>query len=115
MKAIGGGLIALFITCVVGLSLTACPQNPLVPPGDADATPNPNPVVVTTSTCGQACAEMRTLGCMEGFSADGGDTCEVVCQRTIGGTFDMKPSCIASQTSVAGVRSCKTVRCLGQP
>lgn len=105
------------------LALSACPQAPLTPLGDADAD-----VVVTTvaeagvvdsapvasDQCAQACANLRKLGCPEGSSVDGGDSCERVCGVTYVGVFNIKPACVASASSVAGVRACGTVRCSGK-
>jgi hypothetical protein len=115
MRAIGGTLVALFLTCIVGLMLTACPQQPIVPPGDADATPNPIVVVTTINTCALACTNLRAVPCPEGWSVDGGDTCEVVCGKTLGGTFDMNPTCLLDPSKKTGdaIRTCKTVKCAG--
>src|ERR1700722_3035838 len=90
--------------------LTACAACPSTTP----TAPQTAPDASTTGedVCAQACDVLRAQGCPEGATGDSGVTCETVCRHAQGsGTFDMSPSCIAKQTSVTGVRSCKTVTC----
>jgi hypothetical protein len=98
--------------------LTACAACPASP------TPAPTPGVDASvapqgsDVCSVACGVLRAQGCPEGFTLDGGESCETVCRHAQQGsvpTFDMKPSCIASKTSAEGIRTCGTVACVAHP
>jgi hypothetical protein len=65
-------------------------------------------------TCAQVCTNLRALGCSAGFSVDGGQSCEAVCNNAMGSvpiTFDLNLPCLASAKDKAGVQACKTVAC----
>jgi hypothetical protein len=98
---------ALLFVC-----LTACAACP-------SSTPNPPPTTVPEASvalegsdvCAHACDVLRAAQCPEGFTVDGGESCEVVCRHAQQGAFDIKPACIAAATNAAQVQSCGTVRC----
>lgn len=63
--------------------------------------------------CNAACVNLRKLGCEDGYRRPGEDTCYIVCKRAqTSGVMDFKPKCVASKTTIEGVRSCGTYRCL---
>ena len=82
-----------------------------------EPTPSPKPpqpdaadvgmqVDASSDVCVQACLALRTVPCREGFSVDGGQSCEQVCQHTMGGVFDIHPECLAKAKTKADVIAC---------
>lgn len=109
-----GGVLVLLSVVLLGCP----PPSPVNPSPDAtDGASPPSPVPLDgaslTSDCSGACTFLRSLGCPEGFGVDGGDTCEVTCNRAQG-PFDMKPSCISHAGTLEAVRACGTVACSGR-
>jgi hypothetical protein len=63
--------------------------------------------------CASACSTLRRVGCEDGFSRPGEDTCYIVCKRAqLSGVMDFKPACVTAATSKEAVRACGTYRCL---
>lgn len=97
---------------VIVVLLAACTPAVTPPPPDAS---DAAPLMPTNLTpdCNGMCSVLVSYGCSEGYGIDGGDSCVTTCTR-IQGFFDMKPACIVNNSSsLAGVRSCGTVKCTG--
>lgn len=98
--------------------LTACydPKDPKLPPVEPAY---PDEVVTVyaedsaeaaASPCGRACVRLRELGCPEGAPSATGVSCYRVCVHA-SQLKSLRPSCVASASSVDAVRACGTVRC----
>jgi len=102
-----------YLAMVVLLAAGACTPAVTPPPSDGSVDAAPLPANLTLD-CNGACAVLLSYGCQEGYGIDGGDSCATTCSRAQSGLFDMKPSCIVSNSSsLAGIRSCGTVKCTG--
>lgn len=68
----------------------------------------------TSPPCAAACANLQTLGCPEGRTRPGEDSCYIVCRRseTTAGRIDFKPRCISAARTKPSLRACGTYRCL---
>lgn len=97
-------LVAVLVSIGIG-SVCGCPPAPTTPGPDAEAG------APTSASCASACANLRAINCADGFSVDGGQSCESTCQHTLDGTYDMHLACLTSATSVASARACMSVTC----
>lgn len=119
----------LALAAALAVAMTGCPSSPPTSPqNDAADVYAPDAQILvedasllvldagspdlTASPCTKACANLRTLGCPEG-APDAGESCEVVCKHTETGPFNLNPTCLQAAKTVAAVRACKTVTCLG--
>lgn len=109
-------------------SLGGCPARPPVNPNGPDASDASVDADVNdasadaslddgsdsvSATCARSCKNLQKFGCPEGNTPDGGDSCVVLCQKTQNsGKFDLKPSCISKAVDMAGIKACKSVRCM---
>jgi len=98
-------------------STTGCPapapQHPVVDVSDASVDPSDDvDGAVRFPACQAACARLRSLGCPEASTPDGGRSCYRLCaDAEESRKFDLKPACVAGALDVATVRSCGSVRC----
>lgn len=70
-------------------------------------TPDPNPPPPDAgSSCEAMCANLRTLGCPEGFG-DGDAACEPVCRHVLDTHFTtLDTTCVAAAITPEGARAC---------
>ena len=118
VNAMLGASLATFLA----YSLVACPPPiPKPPPIDAadasesvDAGESESNVDASRfPSCVSACAKMKSLGCPEAETPDGGKTCYRLCaDAEASKKFNLKPACIAGCGDIACVRGCGSVRCL---
>jgi hypothetical protein len=108
---------AAILVLVFALDAACWQSLPVTPPiaSVADAGPDAGDaeevVIYRNKTpCSRACAQMRALGCPEGYKQDGGDSCDVICTRAMR-TLSIAPSCIIDARTRAEVRSCGAIRC----
>ncbi len=65
------------------------------------------PAAHRASDCDPACAKLAALKCPEAQTIVGGDTCAVVCRRSLLERIAPLPTaCVASANDVASVRAC---------
>lgn len=108
------------------LALAACPPAPVPPPPpDADAAPvddaaaeampesaapvdaTPDRALVTTPSCGGACAVLAWVGCPEGNKTPKGRTCEEVCESTKAvPNVALPTACVSVARTIDQVRKC---------
>jgi hypothetical protein len=111
----------LFNTVLVGLCVCAVstlfhcrtpppdePEVVIVPPLDATDEGGTETPVEATTTCGRACARLRSLGCSEGKTTPSGSRCYDVCRNSTG-MLDV--DCVVNAASVEELRSRCHVRC----
>ncbi len=114
---------------VAGLALLllapACPPAPVPPTADADAEvaqddasavnpdaqPQPPPPPPVQDACSAFCAILTQLGCSEGAQANCASTCRHVIDS---GLTDLKISCVSAAKTVAQVKACGSVKCVGK-
>ncbi len=108
----------LSVVAVVAVASAGCydPKDPKLPPVEPAY---PDEVVTVyaedsaeaaASPCGRACVRLRDLGCPEGAPSASGVSCYRVCVHA-SQLKSLRPSCVASASSVDAVRACGTVRC----
>lgn len=80
------------LVIAAALSLTACELPP----------PKPAP----TDGCAAACENLRRLGCEEGQSTQGGESCEAVCDNAQLSPAPLPTSCVARASSCDQASQC---------
>ncbi len=101
------GFFTVVITCAVLMLVDACsPAKGPVDEVETGTVPRAH-----VSSCPSACEALRASRCPEGDTPDGGDACEVVCERSIRLHLAPLPvDCVSLATSPEAVRACG-VRC----
>jgi hypothetical protein len=100
----GKGFLACVGVCAWALIWASC--TPTTPPPDA--------AMDSGDVCVNACTALQRLGCPEGKTVDGGQSCVDTCHHTqTTAVYNLNWACFASQTSVSGIRSCGSVSCPG--
>ena len=113
--------LALALAATIGCTSA---NKPVCEPYPAEWTPapststsadlDPEELKGLKTPCGQACAQLRTLGCREGFGVKGGKSCYAVCQSTMEKFSTVDPECIRAAKTTTAVRKCH-VKCENVP
>lgn len=106
-------MLPLIVFAMDGCCKNCPPPEPdvvYVPPLDAVADAGTEDPVEAQTTCGKACAKLRSFGCAEGHSTPSGGRCYDVCRSA---PTLIRADCIAAATSRDSVQNCH-VRCLKQ-
>lgn len=101
---------------VLAMACAGCPTPPAPTPGVPDAEITVADAGVAIAEAGvpdaspaaaAACANLRRLGCSEGFNS-----CESVFDQVLDAHLtDLRPACLTSANSKAEARACKSVKC----
>lgn len=104
------------IVPALAMACAGCPTPPAPTPGVPDAeitvtdaaTPIAEAGILDASPASAvACANLRRLGCSEGFN-----NCESVFDQVLDAhLIELRPACLTSANSKAEARACKSVKC----
>lgn len=97
------GILAAACLAAACAALAGCPKptpGPVPPPDSGDAASLP--------TCVTACANLRTIGCPEGYgSSDSMVSCEQTCQHVVDTHLTrLDLACMTAATSTEAARAC---------